>query len=87
MATKQSFSEALLGIMKEQGAKCAICDYVDKEDVEVALREGVQPIKVARALQIIKVIDPNISDKAAAERVKKHKKDHMASLPIMEGNE
>lgn len=72
MAPKETFADVIGELLKAQGARCAICEYSERENVEAARASGAPYSIIAVALQKLGVIDPNVTKDTATKRVRVH---------------
>lgn len=89
MVTKsKDFTEVMTELLQEQmeNSQCGICTAKDRDKIELARKNGASYPLLAKALQKVGTISPNISTRTARDRVAAHfqvhtEDPHPASYP------
>jgi len=76
-AKKQSFADVMAKMMAEKGTTCALCELDDASEIDEARTAGVPFMDIAKACQVVGIIDPNVTSATARTRVSKHYQVHV----------
>lgn len=79
---KKGFAEVMKELLTVQGKNCAICDYPERADVELAKANGAPNIVIAKALQKLGILDKNVTASTAASRVARHFENDMEATKV-----